>query len=995
MQLRPRLLATLLWFLSSLQAAGVIPDYALRTWNTTDGLPNNEVTYLLQDRRGYLWVAMTNGLARFDGNTFESYPLPVPTPLSPTGINTLMEDQSGGLLVAPRFGGLLCYKDNRFEAIPLPKPYKNRLVHTLMQEPSGTLWIGLQGGVLLRKSQEGFRVFDGEAGLNPNFIPYVVRNNQGEIWICCGELLAEFESNTLHSLPLIDAGNEVRIAPALDKGLWVVAADKLLKVENGRPREIIRLPSYMGAHFIQTIREDPSGGLWIGTRSRGLFRLHPGREPQSVESHDDIYALTHDRDGNLWVGSNGGGLTRVRRGMVRCFDKSEGLPENFSMTVCEDRESTLWMANRDGGLAYLVGGKVAMLPKPPEWRPFGVKALSPSSDGGIWVTSSHGLLKVTRTPAASWKRMTALPHLGTIRVAFTGRNGELWLAVDPDRVARLQGDNFTLFGAESGFTGGNVRSIAEDAEGRIWIGTANAQLFRFQEGRFERVSLNTSALLGAIQSLHFDDKGALWFATERNGLFRLREGQLHNLDTPQGFPESNLVQIVDDGRGSLWFGCSRSIFHLPKAELEHAFGQSAERVHPIVLGKDEGLREVTCLGYFQPNVWKSTDGLLWFATRQGIIAIDPSRDSSSQLPLTVRVESITLDEKPTAIGKPLRFPSSISKIEIRYSALCLSTPDRVRTRYRLDGFDRDWVLAERDNIAKYPKLPPGLYRFRASASIGTAGEPGQEDIIEFIIEPLWWQTTWFQLSLLLAGAAGIVVAVRLWSYKRLRRHVAQLEKEKAIEAERIRIARNIHDDLGANLTRISLLTQAGGTGGLDAAQAEKVYATVTATTRAMDEIVWAVNPRYDDLDSLVYYITNYAPSFLNEAGIRCRLDMPEHITTARLTSQIRHHLFLACREALNNVVKHAAASEVLLRLRVETRREEGHILELSIADNGRGFPSAPAAAGTRPCPGNGLNNMRTRMEELGGEFSIQAGEQGGTLVRLRLKINPSHFEQKS
>jgi signal transduction histidine kinase len=407
-----------------------------------------------------------------------------------------------------------------------------------------------------------------------------------------------------------------------------------------------------------------------------------------------------------------------------------------------------------------------------------------------------------------------------------------------------------------------------------------------------------------------------------------------------------------------------------------------------VIGEDEGLEDISCQGIYQPAALRARDGRLWFATRRGVLAIDPTVQLAQPQPPPVAIEEIRYDDKPVPFARPFTMDGRVRKLEIRFGVLNLSSPERVHAKYRLDEFDADWVVAPPSRVATYPRLPPGQYRFRVMASNGDGAANEVGDTIVFAVAPRWWQTWWFRIGVFALGALGVAWSVRAWSHQRLRRRLDKLERERAIERERTRIAQNIHDDLGASLTRISLLSQhARHANSSGAGYYDQIYHTAADITRTMDEIVWAVNPKYDNIENLAGYLGNFAQSFLSVAGIRCRLDVPGELPHITLTSQARHHLFLCCKETLNNVVKHANADEVTISFAVRAPH-----LVISIADNGRGYggevPAGRIESESRAASGTGLESLRRRMTELGGQCDIHSVAGRGSTVTFTVAFGP-------
>jgi signal transduction histidine kinase len=330
--------------------------------------------------------------------------------------------------------------------------------------------------------------------------------------------------------------------------------------------------------------------------------------------------------------------------------------------------------------------------------------------------------------------------------------------------------------------------------------------------------------------------------------------------------------------------------------------------------------------------------------------------------------------------------------EIRFTGLSFAAPEKVLFKYKLDGLERAWVDAGTKRFAQYSYLPPGDYAFHVMACNNDEVWNENGAALAFTVLPWFWQTWLFRLAAVATGA-GLVGGSALWiGRRRVRARLAQLERQQAVERERARIARDIHDDLGASLTRITLLSQtvrAELEGQQQAAaDLDQIYGTARELTRAMDEIVWAVNPRHDSLDSLVTYLGRFAQNFLSAAGLRCRLDVPLHLPAWPLTAEIRHNAFLAFKEALHNAVKHARASEVRISLELSS---EGFVL--IVGDNGCGFElngfkdgTALSERITRLGGGNGLVNMRKRLEEIGGRCDWDTAPGEGTRVKLVIAV---------
>ena len=415
------------------------------------------------------------------------------------------------------------------------------------------------------------------------------------------------------------------------------------------------------------------------------------------------------------------------------------------------------------------------------------------------------------------------------------------------------------------------------------------------------------------------------------------------------------------------------VFRVAKSALDHH--QGGTPISLVSYGRSDGLPTLECSGNYQPSGWTSRDGRLWFATPKGVISVDPREPATERQPPVVVVEQMRLDQAVVTAAR-LQIPPGPHRLEFQYTGLSLSTPEQVRFRYRLEGLEPTWVEAGTARSATYSYVPPGTYRFVVAASLGDGRWSVPSTSMAFTVLPHFSETWWFRAAAGLAAVALVAGTVRYITTRRLRRRLERLEWQRVIEGDRGRIARDIHDDLGAGLTQITLLSELARRESPHEMEAHLVQISDTARelTQAVDEIVWAVNPRQDTLDGLVNYICQFAQEYLTVAGILCRLDVPGHLPPLPLSADVRHNLFLAVKEALNNIVKHAQAREVRLRLIQEHGR-----LTFVIEDDGRGFDA--------PDPnGQGLGNLANRLSAVGGQCSISSEPGRGTRVELNVGI---------
>jgi two-component sensor histidine kinase len=425
-----------------------------------------------------------------------------------------------------------------------------------------------------------------------------------------------------------------------------------------------------------------------------------------------------------------------------------------------------------------------------------------------------------------------------------------------------------------------------------------------------------------------------------------------------------------------------------ESALENCANGITPSVSCLAYGKGDGLPSLDCSGGLQPAACKLADGRICFPTSKGLVIVNSADTKANTLAPPVVIEDVAAGGHALAYHPddrtPLKIAPGLQRFEFHYAGLSFVAPEKMQFQYRLEGWEQDWVdAANNKHIAEYSYIPPGTYKFhvRACNSDGVWNQDGAS--VALVVLPHFWQTWWFHAFAVLAAVALVVGIMLFITRRRMRLKLERIERQQALERERTRIAKDIHDHLGANLTRISLLSQSAH-GELEnpvqaAAQLDRIYDTSRELTRSMDEIVWAVNPQHDTLDSLASYLGNFAQEYLVPIHIRCRLDMPLHLPHWPITAEMRHNVFLAFKEVLHNVIKHSGANEVSVSLATD---EKG--FHLAVRDNGKGFD--PSALSLRPGRGNGLKNMRQRLEKIGGHCEIQSAPGAGAEVNFRIPV---------
>lgn len=968
-------LACLFWPAS--RAAGEPPaaagDYLLQQWDVDDGLPDDAVAAVTQTRDGYLWIGTARGLARFDGVRFRLFTSANTPALVSDNVRFLAEDSAGALWIGLSRGGIVRHREGAFETVTQPSDDPAHWPTSLIADGKSGVWIGLPNLRAARWRDGQWTQFGVADGIVGKGAVNCVAGFHGRIWFTTETSCGFFDSNRFTTLttdvPL------PQFQPRRDDGCWLACANVLRKFnERGEMLFMGQLPWSGGAAEIQTLLETRDGVLWVGTKGQGLYRLAGAGIERVQTSHNFITAIHEDREGSLWVGT-GGGLNQLRRRGIRLYNARSSLADDIVYSICEDNDSALWFGTRSAGALRLVGGRFTLFTNTNGWPGGIVTTLCADRNGGVWFgTLAEGLVR--------WQDGVFIKagfKGERIETLFQDRDGALWIGTSQAGLLLWRDGKVTRFATEEGLR--DITALAEDGSGHLLAGTRQGELFWCSDGSFQRFGQGDGLPGAAIQTILADGMESLWIGTRR-GLVRFDGGGFRQITTRHGLPDDDIRQIVADDDGNLWFGSLHGLFRAARHDLDEVAAGLRATVDCVAYGRADGLGSFEFAEGSHNAACRTRDGRFWFATRRGAVEVNPRELIVGSEPPPVHVEELIVDGKRRLLPASGRveIPPRPDRIELHYTALSLTSPAKVRFRYRLKNVDDDWIEAGSERSVTYLHMPPGRYRFQVAARNGEGVWNLTGATLDFTVRAAVWQTVWFRAAATLALLALAGVVVRSVLLRRMQRQLLLLEHERALEAERARIAKNMHDDLGAKLTRIALLSEsARGDAGLapDAvARAEKISRAAREVSQTLDEIVWTVNPGNDTLERLIGYLSDHATEYLGATSIRLRQDLPESVPDAPISSEVRHGLLLAVKEALNNAVKHATATEIKLSITVEPQS-----LCVRITDNGRGFdPNATRAAG------QGLANMRERLAAIGGSSQIESESGKGTRVVFTLPL---------
>lgn len=973
-------------------------------WDSDSGLPHPVLTAVLQTGNGDLWCGTYYGLARFDGVRFTIFDEERMPEQGGRGVTALFEDREGRLWAGLAHGAVCRWVNrDRFETLPIGKPGIGE-VGNIAQDQAGDVWVLWRNGVVVRV-RDGLRLECPPEVDKSGPELELVNDHQGRLWLVNRLGFHEVKPEGLKAAEAGisgEIGGIQRATAASRGGMWVVVNQRLRRWMDGQWVEDLGPGGWVGTfdgeagRFVTAIRELKDGRLLVGMIEGGAAVGAPGGEFQIFGTaegmtHEWVRCVAEDREGNLWLGTGGGGLAALRPRRVRMVEvENDGTRHNLQ-GVSATRDGGLWAGTEGGGAWRLKDGVSEEGVKQGFHRVESgganyVWSVNEDRDGRVWLGSWDGDLMVLPDGG---ERFEALPGWaeggGPIRIVMPASDGTVWVGGGRD-LTRIRDGIWSIEDADGRpLSPPRQQVLAEDAGGGVWIGLEDGRVALRRGGELTVYGTGSGLPGNAISAMLPREDGSLWLGTMGGGLVRFRDGRAVAITAEDGFPAKVVAQLVADESGFLWAGTPVGICRMSLDELDARADGHGGPPAVLVLSRSDGMATSGCSSSGFPGVCRAADGKLWFTTTRGLAVVDPEAIQVNRLPPPVVIESLAVDGHPVAIHDEgeLEFGPGSASCAIGYTGLSFTAPERVRFRTRLEGMEEEWQEAGTEREAVYRYLRPGAYRFQVMAcnNDGIWNETGAE--IRFMIRSHWWQRAWFQVLAGLAGAVLIAVMVGGMARRRNARRLARIERGHALERERARIARDIHDDLGSGLTRIMLLSrQAREEIDPDSparGEVDQIGRAAEKLTQAMDEIVWAVDPRHDSLDSMVGYVGSAAQELLSTAGIRFRLEAPADPPDWQLSADRRHSLFLAFKEALHNVVRHAGAETVKVVFAIEDRA-----FTLSVEDDGQGFD--PADPQSRVGGGRGLEHLGRRLAEIGGTCEVTSRAGSGTKVSFRIPM---------
>ncbi len=966
----------------ALDPSKAITQYVHHVWQVEQGLPQNSVYAIEQTRDGYIWIGTEEGLARFDGVRFKVFQRQNTPEFRHSFVASLLESSDGSLWIGT-YEGLMRLKDNQFSTWTTSEGLSNNIVTAIQEDHDGAIWIGTRSG-LSRFKNSKFINYKTTDGLSDNNIISLLTDSHGKVWIGTVDgglnLYDDGKFTTFPDVKGLSNDTIFAIYEDADANMWFGTRAGLLRF---RERTFMRITTADGLphNLVRSLFQDHEKNLWIGT-SGGLSRLHDGKLTNFTMreglSRNIVLSLYEDREGSLWIGINSGGLNQLQDGKFTPYTTMEGLPDNLVRSVLEDKQGNIWIAT-DSGLTRLRDGEFTNYSKKDGMSNDTSLSLFTDKNERLWIGTRGG--GVNCFSDGKFRILTSADGLSNNFVSSFSEDhdGNLWIGTWYGGLNRLKDGKFTRFTTKEGLSNNAIFSLLTDREGTIWIGTFGGGLSRFRNGSFTTVSTKQGLSSDQIESLYEDRKGDLWVGTNGGGLNRIRNGKIVNYVSKDGLSDDLAWAILEDEDENLWMSSNRGIFRVSKKELNDFADRKITRITSVLYGLADGMKSTECNGGSQPSGWKTRDGKLWFPTIRGLVVVDPKRIRKNNIIPPVTMEEVFVDGQVVSTRTRVILPPGKKNLEFHYTALSFRAPERVQFRYKLEGYDQNWIDAGARRVAYYTNLPPESYSFQVIAGNddGIWNEAGVT--FPFILQPRFYQTRWF--FLLCIASAGFLIRV-IYRIRLGQIQTRLQERFSGVLSERTRLAREIHDTLAQGLSGIAVRLEVVSRT-MEDAPAKAIENLRIAQQMAKSSLgearrfIWDLRPAAFETAGLADALKGTAEELVK--GTPVQIDFSLIGVPRAVSSIVENNLLRIGQEAVTNAIKHGKPGLIRIQLNYAD-----HSLQLRIKDNGQGFD--PATSNSKESGSFGLVGMRERIAQLGGDLVLRSQPGEGAELTVTIPI---------
>ena len=980
-----------------------IASSSIQYLDVDQGLSYSYVYAVCDDNKGNLWFGLDGtGISKYDGKTITTYTFK--EGLSNNIVTAVIEDSKHNLWIGTH-GGVTMFDGKNFTRYTEKEGLPHNEIVSLMEDKKGNLWFSSIGG-LTRFDGKYFTNYSSKEGLPGGAVFNCIEDRKGNIWVATQNGVASFDGNSFTHFTGKDGIKGEAITKILEDrygNIWFGSVSDGITKFDGRNFTYINRENGFFNNTIRSMFEDSDGNIWIGSSGNGVFKFQGNSFTHySVEqglSNNKVRDITEDISGNIWLATEGGGINKINKTSFNYAVPEKVVDNNRIRPILKDRKGDLWFGTDYGYVGKLSTDKSRNQNVFTYYRiqdkqiSPGQRSLLEDDKGNIWIgTTGSGLLKYDGKVFTQYSFGKTVERQSVYDMR-RDRNGNIWLAARDGTILHYNGKEFISFNSPGGLPGRFFYSILEDSKGNIWFSTDGAGVYKYDGKGLIVYSAKEGLFSKGITSMAEDEAGNIWLGTLGNGVCRFDGKSFTYYTEKQGLSNDNVWSVFYDSSKQLWIGtdkgltlCVQNKDSLQKIKDEYRF---------YIFRSADGLKAID---FNLHSAAVDDNNHLWWGTGKSVPSYDLNKNFRADSLRSLHLNYIEINEQfydfrnlADSVKKHIDFSTVIpfynypgnlvldhryNHLTFHFSAIDWSAPDKIKYSYRLKGLDNNWSIPSESATADYRNLSYGNYTFQVRA-IGRSQIWTEPFNYSFSILPAWWQTWWFKIIAFLLSAFTLFLIIRFVYLFRLRKQKAQLEKQLAVQLERQRISAEMHDDIGAGLSGVRLLTELTKNKikeGEAAGDMEKIYQSVGDISSRMKEVIWSLNSENDHLDNLIHFLVKQVKAQLEHYPAELKINIPSAIPVIPVSGEARRNIYLAVKEAVNNIIKHSGASKVELEITCEDR------LKILISDNGKGMDSAAAGE-----TGNGLKNMRQRMKALGG--TMETINNNGFTIQFHIPLS--------
>ncbi len=756
-----------------------ITQYQFSVLQKKDGLPSSSILSITQSADDYLWIGTYEGLTRFDGVKLTVYNRSNTNAFTANGIWAIKESRDRTLWIGTNGGGLVSMRDDVWQNYTMKDGLNSEVILSLFEDTEGGLWIGTRKGLVYSWEANGKRQFQTINTIDGKYYENVtaICSDEHRIWIGSDSGLYRVERTSqgyrLVHEPLLN-NPPIRSIVSDQRGtLWLGTIDKGLIRRTPSGYKYFKLEGIF-AHPVTSLLLDRDGQLWIGTLSENLWRYYQGKFDSFTEaqglSHNMIQYLFEDKEGNIWVGTYRNGLNCLKNGKVLTITSDNGLVDNVVWQIHSDGAGGVWICTSDG-VSHLRNGRIESYASRDMAQNIVFRSSMVDSKGRLFLGSNgNGLFRLV----SGGGKVKAIPdpyltlRSVSVRTMLEDRNGKLWIGTSRGLIL-LNNEAFTVYTTEHGLAINVISSLFQDSSGRIWVGTNGGGVSYLEQDRFRTYTSKNGLASDVVFDVYEDADKVIWICTT-GGLTRFENGKFITFGSRHGLHTEGFFQILEDQTGYFWLGSNIGICKVSRQDLNLIAAGKKERAESILFDESDGMKTAECTG--AGIAYKAPDGKLWFPTLKGVVIIDPAQLKFNKTPPQVLIESFS---GITSLKDGIELPYYNNTFEISYTAISFIASERIRLKYKLEGFNSDWVDAGKRRTAYFTNIPPGNYTFRVIACNGDGFWNSEGARLRFRILTPWWRTYW-AYGIFLLTTATIIYSGYQWRVSTLKRRNLELER---------------------------------------------------------------------------------------------------------------------------------------------------------------------------------------------------------------------------